>query len=260
MRRILSLCVLAALLMSVCLAQADETEPPAEIEDGESNVQTHIVHEVDDNGEPIMNPNYEEDVKRLIKLCKLIKEEMHEIFLLKDHHKQEGAILGLAGVLGHHLDETHEAWDVEHKTWTCAKAREAMKNEHTKEFIDHFERWYNGNDISPPITHERTVYIVQHLHDELLALRLMNQDTSDELQEIIDDLKHLEKWHLDLRDSYNQMMHEDNSHNCEVPFQKFIATLSAMHGEHVPEWYHVAEGVNLLLEQCKEDPAISGEL
>jgi hypothetical protein len=211
--------------------------------------------------EEIENPNYEAELARLRVLCKTIKDDLADLFKAKHHHQQEQAIMAHAAALGEHLEQRHEEYQTQHHDeWTCKQARDALAHEKAQKFMNHFENWYNGKDVTPGISHQDSLRLISHLRDELLALRLVNDETEHEFRDIIDDMTHLEKWHLDLSKWYRELMTDADGQSCEAPFKEYMKVLHELHGEKVPEWFHLAEGVSMLLEQCKEDPNLNADL
>ena len=245
----LALALILALCTAVAFAAAEDvTADGAHVDSIDEDV-------------PIENENYERDLATLKGLCKVIKSEMSEVFRLKHHFQHESGLMANAADLGAHLDERHREWKTEHhKEWTCAQSREVMEHEKAKKFVDAFEQWYTGKDVKPAIPHERVVELVTRLHDDLDSIRLVNDETKAELNDIIADLNQLEKWHLAMRKSYDALVTDKADQACERHFVDFAEVLHQLHSEHVPEWHHVAEGTRLLLEQCEEDPTINADL
>jgi hypothetical protein len=249
-----------ALLLAMCAATFATADATVETDGAQADPAVGE-HEIDEDGLPIENPHYQRDVKTLTGLCKVIKSEMKAVFELKHHFQHEAGLMAHAADLGAHLDEKHREWNTDHhKEWSCKQVREILAHEKAQAFVDGFENWYNGKDLEPPVTHEKSVELVQRLHDDLDSIRLINDETRNELADIIKDLKQLEKWHLALRKAYDALMADPADQTCERHFEDFAAVLHDLHSEHVPEWHHVAEGTRLLLEQCEEDPTINAEL
>lgn len=213
----------------------------------------------DEESVPIDNPEYEKHMVMLKELCMTIESDMLKVFADKQHHQAEMTILAHAGELGVVLEERAETYKRTHETWTCKEAKEFIAHERTATFIRHFDNWFNGKEVFPEVSQAQALKLIRRLRTDLTELRLTNEETVAEMQDIEDDLEHLNKWRVALKKEYDAIMKHDSDTGCEPQWAAFMATLHEMHGEKVPNWYHVAEGVKALHKQCKDDPALKDE-
>jgi len=271
MTRLVSLLLLFSVVLSInSLTFAEEVEtakeewhyphhaPPNE-EDNHTSNDTHSAHvashHIDhETGTHHIHVDHDEDYGQLTHLktafpdiCKKVENEWYKMIQEKHNRHLELVLFNTAGILAQDLDnalEQHKKEDHEH--FTCHEAKELLSKSSARETLDLF-RLVLQNPVEGH-TGETVEVALKEMKKMLNEAELLSEDSSNEIEDILQDLMKMHRQYDVIKKDYDAVMseHED----CRKNFASFIKeTLDVTHDD-IPKYEHLEMGLGMLREQC----------
>jgi len=98
------------------------------------------------------------------------------------------------------------------------------------------------------------------LDDELRTLGMVNDAVHEEFAHAKAGLAALLNLSQTIDQEYTNVMDMSSAEPCDKPFQRYMTALHALEMRHVPDWHALHEGVEMLVDQCRETPEINDDL